>query len=129
LNELFLTPSFGGGQGGVDPCRADQNPSEAVKDLCVQTGIPENLIDGFQQTEISFSTRLGGNPDLGEESAETWSAGIVLTPERLPNFSLSLDYYDIVVDDAIASVAPDQILSSCISTMDINSAHAKLFTE
>lgn len=122
LNELFLTPGFGGGQGGVDPCRADQSPSDAEKDLCVQTGIPANLIDDFQQTEISFSTRVGGNPNLEEESSETWSAGVIFSPESLPGFTMSVDYYDITVDEAIASIQPDQILSSCLATLDINSA-------
>lgn len=121
LNELFLTPGFAGGQGGVDPCRADQNPTDAEKQLCVETGIPANLIDTFVQTEISFSTKVGGNVNLGEETAETWTAGLVITPAFSSNLRISFDYYDIVVDGAISSVLPDQILSSCMVTLSIQS--------
>ncbi|MBU6165466.1 MAG: TonB-dependent receptor [Alphaproteobacteria bacterium] len=44
------------------------------------------------------------NPNLVPEVANTLTGGIVLTPSFLPNFSLSIDYYRIKIDNAIANV-------------------------
>jgi len=41
------------------------------------------------------------NPNLKPEVAMTWTAGIVLRPDFLPNFSLAIDYYDIKIGNAI----------------------------
>ena len=37
----------------------------------------------------------GGNPNLREETARTWTAGVVLRPRFLRGFSLTADWYDI----------------------------------
>jgi iron complex outermembrane receptor protein len=44
------------------------------------------------------------NPDLVPEVGKTWTAGIVLKPGFLPRFSMSIDYFDINISDAIANV-------------------------
>lgn len=43
-----------------------------------------------------------GNIDLKPERALTYTAGAVLSPSFLPGFNLSVDYYNIKIDDAIA---------------------------
>ncbi|MET0280308.1 MAG: TonB-dependent receptor [Steroidobacteraceae bacterium] len=43
----------------------------------------------------------GGNPQLGPETGKTKTVGIVLQPPFIEGLSLSLDYYDIQVDDYI----------------------------
>jgi outer membrane receptor protein involved in Fe transport len=60
-----------------------------------------------------FAGTSGGNPNLSEESATTWTAGFVITPRALPGFSLSLDYYSIEIQDAIAAVTAQNIVNSC----------------
>jgi outer membrane receptor protein involved in Fe transport len=45
-----------------------------------------------------------GNPNLVPEVARTYTAGMVLTPTFMRGFSLSLDYYRIVLKNAITSV-------------------------
>ena len=42
-----------------------------------------------------------GNPDLGEESAETFTIGFVYTPAAIEGLSVTLDYFDITIEDAI----------------------------
>jgi len=60
-----------------------------------------------------FAGTSGGNPDLREEQATTWTAGFVITPRALPGFSLSVDYYSIEIQDAIAAVTAQNIVNSC----------------
>ena len=43
----------------------------------------------------------GGNPDLHEERAVTWTAGFDLAPPALPNFRLSATAYSIELEDQV----------------------------
>jgi len=45
-----------------------------------------------------------GNPNLQPEVADNQVAGVVYQPHWLPGFSISLDYYNIVINNAIGSV-------------------------
>ena len=69
LDELFSTVAIGF-SAGDDRCDQDFNPSDAVKALCVQQGIAQNAIDTFDQINVGFGVRSGGNPDLEEEQAK-----------------------------------------------------------
>lgn len=50
-----------------------------------------------------FNEQGGGNPNLKPEKADTLTVGLVLRPTFLRGFQLSLDYYDIKINDAIAA--------------------------
>lgn len=54
-----------------------------------------------------------GNPTLTPEVAKTLTAGIVFTPTFIPRLSVSIDYYDIKLDNAIISLAPATIVTRC----------------
>lgn len=62
------------------------------------------------QTIIRYA---GGNPSVRPEQADTLTAGVVLTPPVLDGFSLSVDWYDIRVKDAIAQVGTQAVLDRC----------------
>ncbi len=79
-----------------------------------------NLYDLFQPTttssgsgyfDIHTSTQnntevvTGGNPNLQPEVARTFTAGVVLTPDFLPGFSTSLDYYQVRLHNAIGQIS------------------------
>ncbi len=55
----------------------------------------------------------GGNPDLRPEKADTLTYGVVLQPRFLPGFRLSVDYYDIKINDAIFSLTTANIVATC----------------
>lgn len=59
-----------------------------------------------------------GNPDVKEETANTFTAGLVLTPEFIPGFTLVGDYYRIKIEDAITSISTQNIVSLCYSSTD-----------
>lgn len=48
----------------------------------------------------------GGNPDLKEERATTWTAGLDLAPPALPGFQLSLTGYSIDYEDQVSQPGP-----------------------
>jgi outer membrane receptor protein involved in Fe transport len=61
-------------------------------------------------TEGTFS----GNPDLSEETASTWTVGMVLRPDFAPGLSLSLDWYDIEIEDAINTPEAEELAELCV---------------
>jgi len=108
-----------GPNGFFDPC-AGPNPAASLEQ-CALTGVtPEQY--GTIPDVISGQTQsiTGGNPLLEPEESETVTLGAIITPAALPGFSLSIDYFDITVDDAIqAGAAPaQQVLDECLQTGD-----------
>lgn len=60
-----------------------------------------------------FAGTTGGNPNLTEEQATTWTLGFVMQPPAVKGLTLSLDYYSIEIRDAIAAVTAQNIVNSC----------------
>ena len=79
----------------------------------------QTLIGGITDTVTSsiysVSQSTGGNPFLKPEKADTFTGGVVLTPGFAPRLSLSVDYYDIKVKGAIASLSAQTIVNRCIA--------------
>lgn len=61
----------------------------------------------------SFLRVLSGNANLAPEKADTITLGMVYQPEFVPGLSLSVDYYDIEIDGAIATLTNEQIVNRC----------------
>ena len=74
------------------------------------TFLPSNTPQATLFTEGTF----GGNRELNEETATTWTAGVVLRPESVAGFSVSLDWYDIRIEDAINTPEADQLARLCV---------------
>ncbi|HET9449218.1 MAG TPA: TonB-dependent receptor, partial [Steroidobacteraceae bacterium] len=85
-----------------DFCDVAANPTPAEKAFCIELGVPADAIDTFQQESTQIRAIVGGNPNLQEETSDTWTVGFVYQPSFVPNLSLTVDYYDIEIEDAIA---------------------------
>jgi iron complex outermembrane recepter protein len=57
----------------------------------------------------------GGNPNLREETAKTLTLGGVFQPSFVPGLSLTVDYYDIKVENAIGIIGQQTSLDECIN--------------
>jgi len=94
----------------IDPCNggASANPSLPG---CV--GVPT----GYNQANYNLNGLIpgttSGNVDLQPETADTLSFGVAVKPHWVPGLSLTVDWYDIKIKDAIASQSPAQIMSLC----------------
>ncbi|MCY4269261.1 MAG: TonB-dependent receptor [Gammaproteobacteria bacterium] len=60
-----------------------------------------------------FSGQTSGNRNLTEETADTVTYGFVFSPSFLPGFSLTLDYWDITIEDAISAVSVQNMVDGC----------------
>ena len=56
----------------------------------------------------------GGNPLLQPETSESLTFSTVIEPRFFPNFSLVLDYYEITINDVIATPSLNSLAAQCI---------------
>ncbi|TCO75539.1 TonB-dependent receptor plug domain-containing protein [Chromatocurvus halotolerans] len=127
IDELFGPQSFAA-QGAVDPCSAVAF-EEGIADvagrraLCIATGVPDNLVFSPDINLPADQVRAltGGNPDLAEEEADTFTAGFVLTPAMLPGLTVSVDYFSIEMAQRIGIFGGggENILSTCYGDPNI----------
>jgi outer membrane receptor protein involved in Fe transport len=87
LDELFETVAIGF-TGGDDVCDVDFAPSAAAKAECVLQGVSAADIDTFQHLGVGFGIRSGGNPNLLEEEADTFTVGFVVSPPFLEGLNI-----------------------------------------
>ena len=62
-----------------------------------------------------YNGLLGGNPDLEPETADTYTVGVVLQPRFLPRFALTVDWFDIRIEDTIGTIGADMIINQCLA--------------
>lgn len=70
----------------------------------------------FTQAGNSLYSPNGGNLDLKEETADTLTLGAVFAPRFIPGLTLSVDYYDIRIKDAIDAYTNRDIQLQCYDT-------------
>lgn len=68
----------------------------------------------FDQTNAQPRSLVGGNFNLDQETGESFSLGVAFTPGALPGFSLSVDYWNIKLNNTIASPNPESIVNNCV---------------
>ncbi|RYG85442.1 TonB-dependent receptor, partial [bacterium] len=75
------------------------------------------VVDRFQPNNPSYAIIAirGGNPKVGPEKADTLTFGAVYQPGWLPGFAMSADYFDIRIDDAIATLGVQVVLDRCLA--------------
>ena len=99
--------------GVTDPCNAvNQAANPVVAANCAAQGVPSTFI----QPAAQLKTSAGGNPDLDPETSDNFSIGIVLTPDVWGSPRISLDYYDVEIEDAISTPNPAQVINTCYNT-------------
>ncbi len=105
---------------GSDPCSnlaSNGFMPTATAAQCANTGLDPSLFGTIgDNPAVQLNSVTGGNPLLGPETADTYTAGVVLQPRFVDGFTLSVDYYDISIDSAIGTVPPQTSLSQCLST-------------
>lgn len=110
-----------------DPCSLRNiGAGSATREAnCRAAGIPTNY--DFVYTS-SIELVSGGNPNLREETSTSWTVGGVIQPRWVPGLSLSVDYFDIKVDNVITAPSAQQILNACYDAPNLNNPFCGLFT-
>ena len=121
IGELFTPVTTGLSNLAVDPC-AGTNPvgNAALTAVCVSQIVAGGATQAFAQSRIGnilqpaagqINVTSGGNPNVGVETATTWTVGAIIEP--LYNLSLTIDYFNIKVEDAITTPTVDDLVGGC----------------
>ncbi|MEG3086676.1 TonB-dependent receptor plug domain-containing protein [Sphingomonas sp. PB4P5] len=86
---------------------------------------PAAYVDARTSNIPGFS---GGNRNLSEEEATTWTAGAVFQPSFLSGFTLRADWYDIKLKNAINTVTPEQVAQLCVDQPTLQNQFCGLIT-
>jgi len=77
------------------------------------------LYDTKTSNTVFVQTFTGGNINLTPEKARTFTGGITLQPPgALTGLRFSVDYYDILVKDAISTLSGQRIVDNCNASND-----------
>lgn len=90
--------------------------NQALVDACATSPFPVALGDPFLNcTARSFSTSFlsGGNPTLVQEKGKSLTLGMVVEPRFIPGLNFTVDYYNIEVNQLIATLTAQTIINSC----------------
>ena len=93
----------------VDPC--DQ--WESKDDANLRANCEADVGAGFAQTELFIELDYPGSLNLNPEEAETFTVGTVIEPAAVPGLAVTLDYYQIDIEDSIRNIPPSAALEQC----------------
>src|SRR5580692_9381325 len=116
IGELYAPPTIGAG-GTADPCwgaAVGGLVNGHTLQFCENTGVtPAEFGHILPNPAAQINTSVGGNTALTPEKADTYTAGFVFQPSFLPNFVMSVDYYDIKIQNTITSLSSNTIVNNC----------------
>ncbi len=137
INELF-NPAQGAFFRPVDPCDVtvigtapdpalrQANCAAFFSDIGFDPTLGSGTYSYVDPLTARFSGSISGNPDLQEETATTYTLGVQLTPRFVPGFVVSVDYYNIEIDDAISTVSSQDIVDNCVDSASIDNIYCPL---
>lgn len=80
------------------------------------------------QATASLPGRTIGTPFLDEETAKTWTAGVVLRPSFIPGLVATFDWYDIKLRDAITLGTAQELTDACADQPELDNQFCDLIT-
>jgi len=116
IEELFLpttnTQSFA--QDPCDPNFINGKPNRAANCATVFNALHVPLAT-FKSNVVNASVlgTTGGNQDLLNESANSWTAGFVLRPHWVPGLTVALDWINIHLKQPITALSLTQVMDAC----------------
>jgi iron complex outermembrane recepter protein len=148
IGELFAPTTTGLTSLTVDPCQGSSvatladgsaNPNfraglvagQNLRAVCLAQGAPTAVIDSTGGARSGIPNPVagqanatgGGNVNLSPEKADTFTVGLVLTPRNVvPGLTVSVDYYSIIVNEAVSSPTPGDVTGACFGSLSASSA-------
>jgi len=112
---------FGTNANGVqlfDGCAS--NAPIASPAACANTGVTAAQYGNIADVIAGQTQAItGGNPLLNPETSDTYTFGVVLTPSFIEGLNITVDYFDISVEDFINAGIPAQtVYNNCLDSGD-----------
>ncbi|QHL91805.1 TonB-dependent receptor [Sphingomonas changnyeongensis] len=128
IGELFAPVVTGLTNLVTDPCasldvsnppiRRSTGPTGILRDVCLAQGAPLAGINNIQDPAAGQANGTGGgNPNIQPEKSDSYTIGVVLQPQAIPGLSVTVDYYNIVVNSAITAATPGDVIGACFNNL------------
>ncbi len=127
FSEGFRAPNIAelfAGQGDsfptiTDPCNGLDTDGDGLPDT--NPGLPgcAGIPGTYQQPNPQIRITVGSNPLLGPEESDSKTFGIVYSPSWLDGLDITVDYYNIELDNAISGVGSQTILNACANSLQL----------
>jgi iron complex outermembrane recepter protein len=124
INELFNPVTTGLTSLSVDPCAGAAPVANAnLRAVCIAQGAPAAAIGTIANpTAGQANVTSGGNLAVKPEKSTSYTLGVILSPSFVPGLSLTVDYYNIKVKDAITTPTPGDVIQGCFGAITAASA-------
>ncbi|ATD68345.1 TonB-dependent receptor [Luteimonas chenhongjianii] len=107
-----------------DICSADyEGRTGTIAANCLADGVPADFIQRtntglgyFGQTIFPFS--IGGNPNAGPETSISKTAGFVYSPSFIESLNITVDWWNIKIENALSTPSAAYILDQCYAQGD-----------
>ncbi len=135
ITELFA-PRTGTFSFLSDPC----SPVNIAEGTSFRRANCEALITGLGadfatfdfDSDIASSASLpgivSGNRNLREESAKTWTAGVIVQPSFARNLLITFDWYDIRLSDAVRTPTLTETAQFCVDSATLDNVFCEAVT-
>lgn len=111
----YIDPCNFGGAGGSSADGRTEYTAESAEVQARCATIPGTAtLDQGAQNLFSAGGFAAGNPDLKEEIAQTYTIGFVYSPEFLSGLNMTLDYYNITIEDGIQNFSAQDTVTQCV---------------
>lgn len=125
IGELFAPVVTGLTSLTIDPCAGAAPVGNAnLTAICLAQGAPAASIGSIQNPSAAQANATGGgNANIRPEKADTYTVGVVIRPDELiPGLNITVDYYNIKVNDAITAATSSDVIGACFNTISAASA-------
>lgn len=138
ITELF-SPVNGTWQFIDDPC----DPSLLVEGTSYRAAnceaqltaaglSPAEILAFSPMTDAEATASLpglsGGNRNLSEETAKTWTVGVVLQPRFIPRLTITADWFNIRLENAVRTASPQEIADFCVDQPTLDNVYCSSIT-
>lgn len=121
VTELFqpVTNAFAAVGNPCSNPTAGPNPAARQRNCAAFLArFPNALIDPAITATVPIQS--GGNPNLDNEEADSFTVGVIIRPRWVPRLSITADYIDIDITGPIANLSVAQIVSACFDNDNFN---------
>ncbi|MDG5494877.1 TonB-dependent receptor [Niveispirillum sp. BGYR6] len=120
----------------VDPCLLS-TAANYDRNFCISQGVPAGVVGtaAFNagrptqlQSLIQGASVVGA--ELKEEESKTWTVGAVLTPSFLPEFTATIDWWQIKLEDRIGDFGGGAagVIRDCFTSKNLQSTNCRAIT-
>ncbi|OYY91271.1 MAG: TonB-dependent receptor [Sphingomonas sp. 28-66-16] len=115
IGELFAPVSTGLTNLSFDACAGLAPTTNAnLRAVCLAQGAPAASIGNINTpTAAQANITSGGNINLNPEKSDSYTLGVVFQPNFVPGLSISIDYYNISINQAISQLTAGAAYNLC----------------